>query len=209
MDVKLLGLINNSGRLGIGVALKDPTTRGGLVGSFFDKAPQEYMQERFSGVYIDVFSQLGIPRERPFEFDLFVASAKLWASSTFQAGLLLNFHENAYRLKFGGKFDAGAEVRVLMLEAGISAGLCYLVEGGRSPSLGWNFNATATGDFSMELGAGDCDVGCNRVKVKVLPPWDACGRVRICGYAKIDFGYSQSNGLHFKVRASDSGAPCF
>lgn len=210
MQVKLLGLIDNHGEMAIGIRLKDPKTRGGLVSHYFEYAPEEYMQQRFSGVYINTATSMGIPRDHPVGFDLYVASAKIWAETGFQASLLLNLEENAFRIKFGGKFDAGAEACVAKIACiSVNAGLCYLVEGGRSPSLGWNFAAAATGRFELGagLGAGDCDAGCN----EIVTVWDGCfgGAFKICGNASLDFSFSQRDGLNFKARTGGDTTPCF
>lgn len=210
MQVKLLGLIDNHGEMAIAVRLKDPKTRGGLVSHYFEYAPEEYMQQRFSGVYINTATSMGIPRDNPVGFDLYVASAKIWAETGFQASLLLNLEENAFRIKFGGKFDAGAEACVAKIACvSVNAGLCYLVEGGRSPSLGWNFGATATGRFELGagLGAGDCDAGCN----EIVTVWDGCigGAFKICGNASLDFSFSQRDGVNFKARSGGDTTPCF
>jgi hypothetical protein len=209
VDIKLLGLIDNHGEVGIAVGLKNPKTRGDLVSHYFAYAPEEYMRETFSGVYINAAAQMGIPKDDPLGFDLYVASARLWFSSAFQAGLLLNFSEGAYRIRFGGKFDAGAKLSVLALSAELSAGLCYLVDGGRSPELGWNFGASATGDFSAYLGAGHCDVGCNEIGANMMPPWKACAGARVCGAASLDFHFSERDKLHFSARAGGDTTPCF
>ncbi|MBN9383856.1 MAG: carboxypeptidase regulatory-like domain-containing protein [Chitinophagaceae bacterium] len=210
IQVKLLGLIDNHGEMAIGIRVKDPKTRGGLVSQYFQYAPDEYMQQRFSGVYINTATHVGIPRDNPVGFDLYIASAKIWAETGFQASLLLNLEEGAFRIKFGGKFDAGAEACVAKIACiSVNAGLCYLVEGGRSPSLGWNFGATATGRFELGagLGAGDCDAGCN----EIVTVWDGCfgGAFKICGNASLDFSFSQRDGLNFKARTGGDTTPCF
>ncbi len=209
VQVKLLGLVDNRGEAAVAIRLKDPKTRGGLIAPYFVNAPDEYVGNRFSGVYIDVGSRMGIPRDHPLEFDLLVVAAKLWCYSEYRAGLLLNFENNNYRIRFGGKFDAGAELRVLVVEGGLSTSLCYTVEGGRNDAQGWNFRATASGNASITLGVGDCDAGCNKVKVKILPPWDACGKVKLCGGAYLDFGFSERDGIWFKGRGGDSVPDCF
>jgi hypothetical protein len=168
------------------------------------------MQERFSGVYLNVSSHIGISRDDAIGFDFFVASAKLWFEYGYNANLLLNFEENAYRISFGGGFDLGAEACVAKIACvGISAAMCIHVEGGRNNAQGWNFMATATGNagLSFGLGIGDCDAGCN----EVVSFWDGCigGAFKICGNASVDLKFSERNGLTFNARGGGDVTPCF
>ncbi|WP_343306547.1 carboxypeptidase-like regulatory domain-containing protein [Chitinophaga niabensis] len=210
IGVKLLGLINNHGELAMAIRLKNPKTRGGIISPYFEYAPEDFMRERFSGVYVNAGAQLGIPKDRPFEFDLFVASAKLWCSSEYRANLLLNLEEMAFQIKFGGKFDAGIEGCVAKIACvGLSAGLCYMVEGSRNDTQGWYFGAVASGEasFSARLGVGNCKPGCN----EIVTITDGCvgGSFKVCGAASLDFGFSEREGVRFKARAGGTGAPCF
>jgi hypothetical protein len=210
VHVELLKLIDNYGEMGIGIRVKNAKTRGGEISKFFAHAPDEYIGERFSGVYIDVGVHLGIPKSSPLEFDLFVASAKIWCETNFTAGLLFNLENMSFRIRFGGKFDAGVEGCVAKIACvGISASLCYLVEGGRSPSLGWNFSATAAGNASLSagIGVGECDPGCN----EVVTVWDGCvgGAFKVCGGAMLDFRFSENKGVEFSVRTGNSVPDCF
>lgn len=210
VNVKLLGLIDNHGELAVGVRVKNPKTRGDLLSYYFTHAPEDYMRERFSGVYINVEAEMGIPPDRPLGFDLFVASAKLWCSSGFHASLLLNLEEMAYRLRFGGKFDAGIEGCVADVACiGVSAALCYTVEGGRNDSDGWHFGATATGKASLAagIGVGNCNPGCNEVRTLI----HGCvgGAFRVCGGAALDLNFTQNRGLRFGARAASDVDSCF
>lgn len=210
VNVQLLGLIDNHGEMAVGIRVKNPKTRGDLISYYFSYAPEDYMQQRFSGVYINVSAQLGIPKNKPLEFDLYVASAKIWCSTAFHASLLLNLEEMAYRMRFGGKFDAGIEGCVVDIAClGVSAGLCYTVEGSRNASQGWFFGATATGNasFMAGLGAGNCKPGCN--EIRTLYHGCAGGAFRVCGAASLDFSFSQNKGLAFKARAGSGGEACF
>lgn len=208
--VQIAGLVNNHGEMAVAVGLKNPKNHDDITAHYFQYAPDEYMQSAFSGVYINVAVQLGIPRDNAVGFDITIASARLWCSTAFQASLILNFAEDAYRIKFGGKFDAGIEGCVGGIACvSLSAGLCYIVEGGRNDTDGWNFNAAATGhlEFGSGAGIGNCDPSCN----EVVTAWDGCagGAFRVCAGVALDFGFSQRQGLGFNVRAGGNYAPCF
>lgn len=210
VDVKIAGLVDNHGEMAVAVGLKNPKYHDAITAQYFQYAPEEYMQELFSGVYINVASHLGIPKEHPLGFDLYVASAKIWCSSAFQASLILNFAENAYRIKFGGKFDAGLEACVAEIAClNFGAGLCYLVEGGYNDTDGWNFGATASGNASCSfgIGIGDCDPGCN----EVVTFWDGCvgGAFKVCAGAYLDFSFSERKGLGFDIHGGADAPPCF
>jgi hypothetical protein len=210
LQVKLLGLIDNHGEMALAIRVKNPKTRGDLVAHYFEYAPEDYMRQSFSGVYLNTASRLGIPRNNALGFDLFIASAKLWFESAFQASLLLNLDENAFRIRFGGKFDVGAEACIADIACvGISAAMCYLVEGGRNDAVGWNFRASATGNASLAfgIGIGNCNPGCNEFNTF----WDGCigGAFKVCGNASLDLNYSQRNGLNFNARAGGDTTPCF
>lgn len=210
VDVKIAELVDNHGEMAVAIGLKNPKYHDALTAHYFAYAPDEYMGDVFSGVYINVAAQLGIPPDRPLGFDITVASAKLWCSSAFQACLILNFAENAYRIKFGGKFDGGFEGCVAKIACvNLQAALCYVVEGGRNDAQGWNFSATATGQIScgFGIGIGDCSPGCNEVETF----WDGCvgGAFKVCAGAYLNFSFSQNEGLKFNVHGGDSVAPCF
>lgn len=162
-QTKLIGLIDNHGELAIAIRLKNPKTRDDLVSHYFEFAPQEYMVDRFSGVYINVAAQIGVAEKDALEFDYTIASAKLWFAYGYNASLLLNFEEGAYRLSLGGGVEMGIKACITELCAGISASLCIHVEGGRNNILGWNFKATGTGSASLTagVGVGNCHPGCN------------------------------------------------
>jgi hypothetical protein len=209
VHIKLLGLIDNHGELALAVGLENPRTRGDLVAEYFRYAPEQFINDRFSGVYLNVDAQLGIPLERPLEFDLYALSAKLWCSTQFRANLILNFAEMAYRMQFGGQFNAGLRACVIEACAGFSGGLCYIVEGSRNDSQGWFFGATASGQVSFEagIGVGDCSPGCN--EIETIPDGCIGGAFKICGAASLEFGFSQRDGVKFIPRAGSSGQPCF
>ena len=207
---KLLDLIDNHGEMAIAVGLKNPKTREDLVSHYFEYAPDSYMQDRFSGVYLNVASHVGISKDDAIGFDLFVVSAKAWFDYGYNASLLLNFQENAYRIAFGGGFDMGVEACVLDIACvNISASMCIQVEGGRNNTLGWNFMASATGSASLGfgLGFGDCDPGCN----EVVSFWDGCvgGAFKVCGNATVDLRFSEKDGIKFSARAGGSTTTCF
>ncbi|MEO5681563.1 MAG: carboxypeptidase-like regulatory domain-containing protein [Chitinophagaceae bacterium] len=206
----MIGLIDNHGELAVAVHLKNPKSRNDLTAHYFEYAPDDYLRERFSGVYINVSAQIGIPEKDALGFDLTVASARLWFAYGYNANLLLNFEENAYRLGFGGGFEMGIEACVAKVACvNISASMCIKVEGGRNNALGWNFMATASGSASLGagLGIGDCDPGCN----EVVGPWDGClgGAFKLCGNASVDLNFNERNGLKFNARAGGNTTPCF
>ena len=210
VQAKILGLIDNEGLMAVAIRLKNPKTRGGPISDdYFANAPDDYVQSSFTGVYINVATQLGIPEDHPAGFDITVASAKLWCISAFHATLLLNLDDNACLIRFGGKFNGGLEACVADIACvRVGAGLCYQVEGGRNDLDGWNFAATATGRVSVGfgIGLGDCDPGCN----EVVTVWDGCvgGAFQVCANASLDFGFSERNGLKFKVRAGGDDSGC-
>lgn len=204
----LIGLIDNRGEMAIALHLKNPKSRNDLTAGYFEDAPDEYMGERFSGVYLSVAAQVGIPQKDAPGFDYEVASAHLWFAYGYNASLLLNFEENAYRLKFGGAFEAGIEACVAKVACvNASASMCLNVEGGRNNALGWNFMATASGSASLGAGIGECNAGCN----EVVGPWDGCigGAFKVCGNVSIDLNFNQNNGLKFNVRGGGNTTPCF
>lgn len=207
---KLLDLIDNHGEMAFAIGLKNPKTRGDMVAHYFEYAPDDYMRERFSGVYLNVSSHIGISRDDALEFDFFVVSAKAWFGYGYDANLLLNFEEGAYRISFGGGFSLGIEACVAKIACvGINASMCMHVEGGRNNTVGWNFQATASGDagLSFGLGIGDCDPGCN----EVTSFWDGCigGAFKVCGNASVDLSFTEQTGLKFKARAGGTTSPCF
>ena len=209
-EVKLLNLINNHGEMAVAINLKNPKTHDDLTSHFFQYAPDDYMRERFSGVYLNVSSQIGVDANKAMGFDLFVASAKLWFAYGYNASLLLNFDENAYRLSFGGGFEMGIEACVAKVACvNISVGTCIHVEGGRNNTLGWNFKASATGTASLGagIGIGDCDPGCNEISTIT----DGCfgGAFKICGNATVDLTFDEHNGLDFNARAGGNTTTCF
>jgi hypothetical protein len=209
-EMKLLGLIDNHGEIAIAVGLRNPKHREDLVSHYFENAPDSYMSEKFSGVYLNVASHVGVSKDDGIGFDLFVVSAKAWFEYGYNASLLLNFDENAYRIAFGGGFDMGVEACVLDIACvNISASMCIQVEGGRNNTLGWNFMASATGSASLGfgLGFGDCDPGCN----EVVSFWDGCigGAFKVCGNASVDLRFSEKNGLDFSARAGGNTTTCF
>ncbi|HRP56738.1 hypothetical protein, partial [Agriterribacter sp.] len=208
--VKIAGLMNNHGEMAIAAGLKNPKSHDDITSHYFQYAPDAYMHSSFSGVYINVDAQLGIPKEHPLGFDLYVVSAQLSCSSHFKAGLMLNFDENAYRILFGGKFDAGLDLSVGPLSLGASAGLCYQLEGGRNNDLGWNFSASASGHVDFYLGAGDCEADCNEITFDPkLDFWNSCLSAHVCGAASLDFSFSEKEGVIFKPHAGGSDQPCF
>lgn len=210
IQVKIAGLVDNHGEMAVAVGLKNPKSHDEITAHYFQYAPEAYMKNSFSGVYINVDAQLGIPKERPLGFDLYVVSAQLWCSSHFEAGLILNFDENAYRILFGGKFDADLDLSVRPLSLGASAGLCYQLEGGRNDDLGWNFSASASGHVDFYIGAGDCNADCNEVTFDPkIDFWNSCLAAHVCGAASLDFSFSQKEGVKFKPYAGGSDQPCF
>lgn len=210
VQINIAGLVKSHGEMAVAVGLKNPKSHDGLTAHYFQYAPNEYLRNSFSGVYLNVDTRMGIPKEHPLGFDLYVVSAHVWCQSHFKAGLLLNFDENAYRLVFGGKFDAGLDLSVGPLSLGVNTGLCYLVQGGRNTTLGWNFAATASGHVDFYLGSKDCGADCNEVTFKPnIIIWNSCLSAHICGAASIDFSYSEKDGFHFKPYAGGNDSPCF
>jgi hypothetical protein len=207
---KLLDLIDNHGEIAIAVGLKNPKTREDLVSHYFEYAPDSYVSDRFSGVYLNVASHVGLSKDNAIGFDLFVVSAKAWFDYGYNASLLLNFQENAYRIAFGGGFDMGIEACVAKIACvNISASMCINVEGGRNNTLGWNFMASATGSAALGfgLGIGDCDPGCN----EVVSFWDGCvgGAFQVCGNATVDLRFNEQEGLKFSARGGGSTTTCY
>lgn len=204
----LMGLIDNRGVLAVGIRLKDPKTRGGLVGEYFSDAPDDYLKERFSGVYISVASQIGRSKDDGLGFDFEFASAKAWFYYGYNASLLLNFEEHAYRLSFGGAFGLGLEACLGPACAAISANMCIQVEGGRNDALGWNFKARAAGNAELNIkgGFGNCQAGCN----EIIGPWDGCvgGGARVCGTAWVDLQFSERTKLIFSAGIGGNVTPC-
>lgn len=210
VDVKIAGLVNNHGEMAVAVGLKNPKNHDEITAHYFQNAPEKYLGNSFSGVYAFVDAELGIPREHPLGFDLYVVSAELWCTSKFKAGLMLNFDQNAYHILFAGKFDAGIHVSVATLGLTAGVGLCYLVEGGYDDVLGWNFAAAASGHAEFELGGQSCMPGCNELNVDPkIDVWNSCAAAKICGAASIDFSFSTRDGLHLNAHAGGNDVPCF
>ncbi len=204
----LMGLIDNYGVLAVGVHLKDPKTRGDLVGDYFRDAPEDFLRERFSGVYISVGAHVGRSKDNALGFDFGVASATAWFTYGYDASLLLNFEENAYRLSLGGGFDLNIEACLGPACAGISASMCVHIEGGRNDALGWHFRGKAAGNAAINIkgGFGKCKAGCN----EVLGPWDGCigGAVKVCGTAWVDLGFNERDKLQFSAGIGGNVTPC-
>jgi hypothetical protein len=206
----LAGLIDNTGTLAVAIRLKNPKTRGDdLTTQFFKNAPDDYMRERFSGVYIDVSSHVGVTRDHGLGFDFEFASAHMWFYYEYQANLLLNFEENAYRLGFGGGFGFGADACLGPACATVDANMCIHVEGGRNDALGWNFKAKAAGNAEINIkgGFGDCQAGCN----EIVGPWDGCigGGAKVCGTAWVDLNFAQYTGIKFSAGVGGNVTPCY
>ena len=200
----LLGLIDNRGAFAIGIRLKDPKTRDGLVGEYFKDAPDDYMRERFSGVYIDVAAHVGRDQDHALGLDFGIGSAKAWFYYEYRANLLLNFDENAYRLSFGGAFGLGVEVCALGACFQARAQMCIHVEGGRNNTVGWNFVAKAAGNAEVRIG-GDCGLGCN----EIADPTDLCLGARVCGTAWVELKFTEASGINFDAGVGGSQTPCY
>jgi hypothetical protein len=201
----IIGLVDNHGELAIAYGLKHPKTRNDLTTHYFEYAPDDYMRERFSGIYINVASQIGVPKKDALGFDISVASAKLWFAYGYQGHLLLNFDENAYRLSLQGGVEMGIEACVVDICAGINASICLHVEGGYTKALGWNFGASASGGVSFGAGV-NCTAGCNEI---VGPPECAGAAFRVCATATADISFNGRDGLKFNARPGGTPTSCF
>jgi hypothetical protein len=201
----LLGLIDNRGVIAVGIRLKNPKTRDDLIGDYFRDAPDDYMRERFSGVYISVAAHVGRDRDHALDLDFGIASAKAWFYYQYNASLLLNFEENAYRLKFGGGFGLGFSACLLGGCLGASAQMCINVEGGRNNAVGWNFVAKAAGNAELHFG-GDCG-GCNEISVDV-DPLDPCVGAKLCGTAWVELKFTEASGVNFNAGVGGNVTPC-
>jgi hypothetical protein len=200
----LMGLIDNYGIIAVGIHLKDPKTRGDLVGDYFREAPDDYLKERFSGVYISVGAQVGRDKDHSLGLDFGVASVDAWFYYKYNANLLLNFEENAYRLSFGGGLGLGLSACVLEFCVKGSAEMCIKAEGGRNNAVGWHFVAKAAGNAELKFGY-DCGLGCN----EIADPWDLCIGARVCGTAWVELKYTEASGVKFDAGVGGSVTPCF
>lgn len=198
----LMGLIDNYGIIAVGIHLKDPKTRGDLVGDYFRDAPDDYLKERFSGVYISVGAQVGRDQEHSLGLDFGIASVDAWFYYKYNANLLLNFEENAYRLSFGGGLGLHLSACVLKFCVGVTAQMCIKAEGGRNNTTGWHFVAKAAGHAELTFG-GSC-AGCN----EIADPWDCLG-AKVCGTAWVELKFTQGSGIDFNAGVGGTATPCF
>jgi hypothetical protein len=203
----LIGLIDNRGAIAVGIRLKNPKTRGDIVSEFFNDAPEDYMRERFSGVYINVAAHVGRDKDHALGLDFGVGSVTAWFYYQYDAQLLLNFEENAYRLKFGGGFGLGVEACAVGICVGASAQMCIHVEGGRNNTVGWNFVAKAAGSAEIHIG-GDCG-GCNEIYADVdILDLDVCIGAKLCGTAWVELKFTEANGVGFNAGVGGNVTPC-
>lgn len=176
MSVNLLGLIQSNGEFALGVGVKNPRTRGDRVSSYFANVDSRYVKDVFSGAYINTTSRMGIPENKAIGFDFYLASAKLWYYSDFNAKLIANFAENSYLLGLGGSFGGGFELCLGPLCVGPGYWACYEFMGGRNDVEGWFVKGQAAG----------------RVSVKI-------GFTRVSGTGGAEVGYKQNEGLKLGV----------
>lgn len=183
----LLGLIDNVGNLAIGMHVKNPKGRGGLIAEYFKDAPDDYMVERFSGVYINVAARLGVLEEDAIGINFGFASASAWFGYQYSGNLLLNFEENAYRLSLMGDVELGVKGCLLEACAGAKGRVCLRADGGYNAAQGWNFSAFACGGVEFHVEVNCREAGCNALD----GPLDCAGAaVKICGTATLKIGFT-------------------
>lgn len=182
MEANLLGLIKSNGEFALGVGVKNPSTRGDRVSHYFQNVDTRYVKDVFSGIYVNTYSKMGIPKDKPLEFKVLIASLKFWYSTEASAKLIFNFAENSYLIGVAGNMGGGFEACLLFC-VGINYQAGFEFMGGRNEADGWFFSGKAHGRIECRLGG--CNPSCNDVDFGVL-----CGMgVKLCagGGAKITF----------------------
>lgn len=192
METNLLGLIKSNGEFALGVGVKNPVTRGDRVSYYFRNVDRKYVQDVFSGVYINTTAQMGIPKERAIGFDFKFASASLYFYTESNAKLILNFAEDSYLLGLSGRFGGGFEFCAVGLCLGADYKACYEFMGGRNDADGWFIGGKAAGAVSLKVGG--CNPGCNDWSVRPF-----CAGFKLCGEGGVEINYAQRRGLGFSV----------
>jgi len=193
METNLLGLIKSNGEFALGVGVKNPVTRGDRVSYYFRNVDRKYVQDVFSGVYINATAKMGIPKDKAIGFDFKIASASLYFYTESNAKLILNFAEDSYLFGLSGKFGGGFEFCVASIAcAGFGYDACYDFMGGRNDTDGWFISGEASGNVSLKIGG--CNPSCNSVKFGLCFP-----AFRLCGTGGVKASYTQNRGLSFKA----------
>lgn len=189
MHVSLLGLINAEGVFALGVGVKNAKTRE-TISYYMAKAPSEYLSNgTFTGIYINSLSEMGVTKENAPELDLYIVSGKIWLHSRSDFSLIANFQNANFHIQAGMSFEGGIEACVVGICASASAKACVNIGGGYSNDLGWNFNASASGEATLGIGS---DCGCNDICIGLFY---AGGKICVGAGAKIRYE-SKKGGLN-------------
>lgn len=203
MDLSLLGLINARADYAMAIGLKNPRTRTDRLAYYFSQAAPEYINNEFSGIYLNSTASLGIPENKAIGFDVYIAKASVWFYTESKSTLLLNFAENSYLLGLSGKYGGGAKACAigLCVSAGFQA--CYDLRGGRNDTDGWFIRGAAAGraDFSI----GGCSPSCNTIDT--CWDWPPAG-AKVCAAASVVLGYQQHGGLNFGIKVGGDTSVC-
>ncbi|MEO3407669.1 carboxypeptidase-like regulatory domain-containing protein [Mucilaginibacter sp. CAU 1740] len=203
MDISLLGLINARADYAMAIGLSNPRTRTDRLSYYFANASPEYINNEFTGVYLNSTASMGIPQNKPIGFDIYIAKASIWCYTESKSTLLLNFAENSYLLGLSGRFGGGAKACAIGLCVGADFQACYDIRGGRNDTDGWSIQGYAGGraDFSI----GGCSPSCN--SIDTCWDWPPAG-AKVCATASVVLGYSQRNGLNFGIQVGGDRNVC-
>lgn len=205
MNTGIAGIFNSYGNFALGINVKNPYTRQDDIGYYFSKLDKDLAgsgTNTFSGVYIHTGFQIGNPAKK-YGFDITVASAQFWYSSSTEAMLLCNFANNSqYRMRLKGDLSAGAALCAAKVCVGASFNACYAITGGRNEADGWYIDGRVAGAIGVHLGG--CDPACNEITTCL--DWPPAG-ARVCANAQAHIAFTQKDG--WKLSGSAGGDPAY
>src|SRR5690606_18059718 len=153
MEVNLLNFAKSSGTYLLGVNIKNPKNHhNASIKNYFatldDTIYGTNVNSSFSGIYVHLTTNVGVPKKQAKGINLYIVSGKAWFHSYADAMLILNFAQNDYRFGLAGSLSAGAEGCIKVLGClGASFDACFAFAGGYTPTRGWFLSGNAAGNF--------------------------------------------------------------
>lgn len=204
MEVNLLNFAKSSGTYLLGVNIKNPKNHhNASIKNYFatldDTIYGTNANSSFSGIYVHLTKNVGVPKKQAKGINLYIVSGKAWFHSYADAMLILNFAQNDYRFGLAGSLSAGAEGCIKVLGClGASFDACFAFAGGYTLTRGWFLSGNAAGNFTANLG---CNARCNSIR------W--CG-AKICVGAQASFLINTRGSSNYNIGlgSSSSGNLC-
>lgn len=200
--IQLASLLNAHGRYILAVNIKNPKYRNDDLKEWFvhldDHSYGKGSNTVFSGVLLQAYKEVGIPKAQAKGIDLVLLKGKAWFHSKSEILLIFNFAEMDYLMQMKGQLSAGGEACAFKMCLSAEFTACYNFAGGYNHNQGWFLNGNAAGNFEVQVG---CNAKCNKWGYVDLWITDfPCGG-RICANAHVSFNVSTKGRNSFNIHA--------